>query len=70
MKHIIRLCHMGSEGDLLERRIIEVNPLLEAFGNAHTLMNHNSSRFGKYTELDFDARGAVVGALVSRMDYE
>ncbi len=55
---------MGSEGDLLEKRIIEVNPLLEAFGNAQTLMNHNSSRFGKYTELDFDARGAVVGAQV------
>ena len=65
MKHIIKLCHMGSEGELLERKIIEVNPLLEAFGNAQTLMNHNSSRFGKYTELDFDARGAVVGAQIS-----
>jgi hypothetical protein len=56
---------MGSEGELLERKIIEVNPLLEAFGNAQTLMNHNSSRFGKYTELDFDSRGAVVGAQIS-----
>ena len=43
----------------------KVNPLLEAFGNAKTLMNDNSSRFGKYTELKFDGRGAVTGAQIS-----
>ena len=42
-----------------------MNPVLEAFGNAQTLMNHNSSRFGKYTELSFDVQGKVVGAQVS-----
>ena len=37
--------------------LIKVNPLLEAFGNAQTTMNDNSSRFGKYTEMMFDETG-------------
>lgn len=67
MKHIIKLCSkgVGSEGSSLEQKIIQVNPLLEAFGNAKTVMNNNSSRFGKYTNLKFDSRGLVVGAVIS-----
>ena len=37
--------------------VAQVNPLLEAFGNAQTIMSDNSSRFGKYTELVFDSEG-------------
>lgn len=44
-------------GDELERRLRQLGPLLEAFGNAATLLNQNSSRFGKYIALLFDARG-------------
>ena len=66
IQHIIKLCHVGDVGADLERRIIEVNPVLEAFGNAQTLMNHNSSRFGKYTELKFNAKGGVAGAQISQ----
>jgi myosin heavy subunit len=42
--------------------VIKTNPLLEAFGNARTLRNANSSRFGKMTRILFTARGAITGA--------
>ncbi|XP_078620440.1 myosin-IIIb-like isoform X3 [Branchiostoma floridae x Branchiostoma japonicum] len=49
----------------LEKKILQVNPLLEAFGNAQTAINDNSSRFGKYLEMNFTGTGAVTGAQLS-----
>jgi hypothetical protein len=49
----------------LEDRILQVNPLVEAFGNAATVINENSSRFGKYLEMTFTNNGKVTGGKAS-----
>lgn len=47
---------------LLESRVLQTNPILEGFGNARTLRNDNSSRFGKWISLEFDGRGRLARA--------
>uniref|UniRef100_A0A6Q2Y921 non-specific serine/threonine protein kinase n=1 Tax=Esox lucius TaxID=8010 RepID=A0A6Q2Y921_ESOLU len=49
----------------LQEKILLVNNLVEAFGNACTAINNNSSRFGKYLEINFTCGGTVVGAKIS-----
>uniref|UniRef100_A0AAR2IMN9 Osteoclast-stimulating factor 1 n=1 Tax=Pygocentrus nattereri TaxID=42514 RepID=A0AAR2IMN9_PYGNA len=70
MSYISRVSGGGPKVQHVKDIILQSNPLLEAFGNAKTLRNNNSSRFGKYFEIQFSSGGEPDGGKISNFLLE
>jgi len=64
MEYIAAVSGKAQKVQSVKDKLLESNPLLEAFGNAKTIRNNNSSRFGKYMEIQFDIGDPVGGKIL------
>ncbi|XP_052803474.1 unconventional myosin-Ia-like isoform X2 [Mya arenaria] len=65
MQYVAQVSGKGREIDRVKEQLLQSNPVLEAFGNAKTLRNDNSSRFGKYMDIEFDFKGDPIGGVIT-----
>ncbi|XP_016048332.1 unconventional myosin-Ie [Erinaceus europaeus] len=70
MSYVSRVSGGGPKVQHVKDIILQSNPLLEAFGNAKTVRNNNSSRFGKYFEIQFSPGGEPDGGKISNFLLE
>ncbi|XP_075464143.1 unconventional myosin-Ie-like isoform X2 [Ascaphus truei] len=70
MGYVSKVSGGGSKVQHVKDIILKSNPLLEAFGNAKTVRNNNSSRFGKYFEIQFSRGGEPDGGKISNFLLE
>ncbi|KAL3181898.1 hypothetical protein MRX96_035846 [Rhipicephalus microplus] len=61
LHYVAAASHHSDAVERVKDKLLQSNPVLEAFGNAKTNRNDNSSRFGKYMDIEFDYLGAPVG---------
>ncbi|XP_069137072.1 unconventional myosin-IXb-like isoform X5 [Argopecten irradians] len=66
LHHLTALSQKGAHGSGVEQTILGAGPVLEAFGNAKTVHNNNSSRFGKFIQVNYKENGMVHGAIVEK----
>lgn len=66
MQYIVHISATKGDAEHIKQRLLDSNPVLEAFGNAKTVRNDNSSRFGKYMEIQFQGAGAPIGGRISQ----
>ncbi|XP_042200174.1 unconventional myosin-Ib isoform X2 [Callorhinchus milii] len=65
MSYVAAVCGKGEEVTKVKEQLLQSNPVLEAFGNAKTIRNDNSSRFGKYMDIEFDFKGDPLGGVIN-----
>ncbi|KAM7116551.1 unconventional myosin-Ia [Molossus nigricans] len=65
MSYVAAVCGKGEQVNSVKEQLLHSNPVLEAFGNAKTIRNNNSSRFGKYMDIEFDFKGSPLGGVIT-----
>uniref|UniRef100_G3VSQ4 Unconventional myosin-Ia n=1 Tax=Sarcophilus harrisii TaxID=9305 RepID=G3VSQ4_SARHA len=65
MSYVAAVCEKEEQVNSVKDQLLQSNPVLEAFGNAKTTRNNNSSRFGKYMDIEFDFKGSPLGGVIT-----